>query len=410
MENQKPEFEKDEASTTKPLSEAPVDLPKTQEPVKRKKGIILICIFASILIILFFFGYIPRLIHWKSLESRAEKINPLIVKVMTAIPNKEAIELVLPSTTQALRMTPIWARVDGYIKNFYVDIGDRVKENQLLAEIDTPELDHQLGQSKADLANAVARLEIAKITADRWVDLFSTDSEAVSTQEVDERTSAFQSEIAAVEAAEANVERLKKIKGFSWLYAPFAGVITERNIDIGTLITAGSQGNLQQIYQLAKIDMIRIFTNVPQPYFRLIKVGDVTHVSLNEYPERIFQGIIARTASALDPIARTLSTEIHVNNEDGALITGLYVTVKFILTPDTLNYIIPTSAVIIRDGHPHVAIVDENSIVHLRRVTIGKNYGKTIDITSGIQEFDQVITNPNDKIRDGVQVKVVNGE
>jgi membrane fusion protein, multidrug efflux system len=389
-----------------PIEPIPTKNSKTgsNQPSKNKWPILIIGSIAAILIILFLIGLLSRLFLLSSLEEEAQMVNPLIVKVIEVKPDKNPIELMLPSITQAIRFTPIWARVNGYIKDFYVDIGDEVHENQLLAVISTPELDHQLLQAKADLSISTARLEIAQITAARWQDVYLTDKEAVSTQEVQERQSSFQVEIAAVESALQNVERLEKLKGFNKLYAPFSGTITERNIELGTLISEGSSNNLQQIYMLTQNDIIRIFVSVPQPYFRLIKVGNVTQVKVSQYPEKIFKGVIDRTAKALDPVSRTLLTQINVSNPEGLLIPGLYTEVTFTFIPDVDNYIIPSTALIIREGHPHVAVVDDHCIAHLKRVLIGRDYGRTLEIVSGLNDGDKVVINPNEKIVEGVQV------
>lgn len=365
-----------------------------------------IVIVIAIIAVVFLIGYVPRLIIWRGLEESAMKANALIVSVIEAKRDKTPINLILPSTTQALRETPIWARINGYIKNFYADIGDFVNEGQLLVEIETPEINKELDKAVADLSNTLAKLEIAKITALRWEDLSELNAEAVSTQEVDTNKANFNAVAAEVNAATANAERLEKILGFNKVVAPFSGVITTRNIDIGTLITAGSQGNLQQIFQIAKIDVIRVFVNVPQPYFRLIKIGGEADITVSEYPNKIFKGIIARTARALDPVARTLLTEVHVNNKDQFLITGLFAEVSFNLIPDEPYFIIPTTSLIIREGRPQVGIVDHEGIVHLKHVKIGRDYGKTLQIIAGLHENDKVITNPNEKIVNGVKVAI----
>lgn len=363
-------------------------------------------LFLAALILLFTVGYIPRFINWRALEKEAGLINPLLVKVITAKPDREPIRLTLPSTTDAINVTPIWARTNGYIKEFYSDIGDHVEKGQLMAEISTPEIESELKKAEEDLDNALARLEIAKITTARWNDLYETDSESVSPQDVEERAYSYQAELAAFNSALANAERIEKILNFNKIYAPFPGTITERNIDIGTLITAGSEGNLQQMYQIAKTDIIRVFAGVPQAYYRLIKIGGEADIMIKEFPELVFKGIIARTAKALDPIARTLLTEIHVDNSSGLLITGLYADVAFVLMPDTNYFIVPTTSLIIREGRPHVAVVDKDNRVHLNLVNLGRDYGKTIEITSGIHANDKVITNPSLKIEDGVKVEI----
>lgn len=370
----------------------------------RKFEFFIVGFILLVLISLFLIGFFPRLNQWNKLVKASDFTSPISVNIMTLEPSRKPIELILPSTTQALRITPIWARIDGYIKDFYVDIGDHVEEGQLMLEIHTPEVEEQLIQAKADLSTAIAKLEIAKISASRWQDLFDANSEAVSPQEVDEKTSTFQAVYSEVQSAKANVQRLEKIHGFNKLYAPFKGIITERNIDIGSLVTAGSQANYQQLFQIAKTDIIRVFVSVPQSYFRLIKIGGEADILIKEFPEKVFKGTIARTSRSLDPLARTLLTEIHVDNKDGDLIVGLYAEVYFNLVSESPYYVIPTTSLIIRDGPPQVAVIDDHGKVRLHVVKIGRDFGKTIEITSGLKDKDKIITNPTERIHDGIEI------
>lgn len=361
-----------------------------------------------LIIALFLLGLFPRLALWKEITKTAEeKILPSVV-VINAKSEKKPISLVLPSSTYAMRTTPIWARVDGYLENFFVDIGDRVEENQLLAVIDTPEIDKQVLQAKADLLRAQAQLEIAAISAHRWEELYHRNAEAVPKQEVDERAATLSSSQANVEAFQANLQRLEKLQAFKDIIAPFRGIITERDIDIGSLITSGSAGtNPLQLFVIQKIDVLRVFVNVPQYFFRLIKDGGTADVTIQEFPGKVFKGTIARTSGALDPIARTLLTEVHIDNKDYMLTTGLYAEVTFSLIPDEEYFIIPTNAVIIRSGDPKVAILDENDVAKIVPVTLGRDFGKTIEITSGLHENDRVVIDPNENVKTGTKVRVL---
>jgi RND family efflux transporter MFP subunit len=361
---------------------------------------------ACILLVLFLLGYVPRLRQSSQLQKEASAQEVNHVTVFTAEPNKKPIELILPSSLQAIRITPLWSRSNGYLSNFYVDIGDRVKEGQLLAVIDTPEVEQQYEQAKSDLINAIARLEIAQISNDRWQKLYATNSEAVSKQEVDQRKSDFDAALASVNASKSNVNRLEKILSFNNIVAPFNGTIIERDVDIGSLITAGSNGNPQQLYRIAQDDILRVFVNVPQPYFRMIHEGVPAQIMVGEYPDRIFKGEVVRTAGALDPVARTLLTEIHVNNKDGALLVGLYADVKFSFLPDNTTYIIPTSALMIRGGKNQVAVVENNDTIKVKDISIGRDFGKTIEIISGLATGDVVVTNPNEKMVNGAKVQI----
>lgn len=373
---------------------------------KKNVRFFLIGFIIALMIILFLIGFFPRQALWKEIKTIADSEELPSVNVLTVQPNKKPTPLVLPSTTNALRYTPIWARVDGYLENFFVDIGDHVKVGQLLATIDTPEIDKQLLQARADLLNAFAQLEIAAISAVRWSKLYQLNPEAVPKQEVDERNATLQSAEASVKAYQANVERLEKLQGFKHIIAPFSGIITERNIDVGSLITAGSTGNLQQLFFLVKTDIIRMFVNVPQYFYRLIKEGLTADITIQEFPGKSFKGIVTRTAGALDPIARTMLTEIHVDNRDGTLTTGLYANVTFTLTPEFDYFVVPANSAIIINAGPKIAVVDEENVIKMIPVTFGKDYGKTIEITSGLKENDKIVLNPNERIKAGVKVQI----
>ena len=286
------------------------------------------------------------------------------------------------------------------------DIGDVVKEGDVLAEIETPELDQQYEQSVAELNDAKARLSIAEITADRWSSLYEEDPESISKQEVDQHNADLQAAVAQVNSAQANVDRLQKTLDFKQIIAPFDGIIIERDIDIGSLITAGSASFHQQLFKIAKTNIIRVFVNVPQRFFRSIKEGIFADVAISEFPEKTFNGVVARFAKALDPIARTLLTEVHINNPEYELFVGLYADVKFLLKPDNIYFLIPTNAVIIRADGPKVAILDAHDIVHIKNVTLGLDHGKMMEITSGIKENDKIITNPSEKITEGTKAVV----
>lgn len=374
---------------------------------KRNQGLYILGGVALALLILFLIGFVPRYFHWQELKKEADDDHLPSVTVMEVKADPNPIAFVLPSSIQAMHVTPIWARTNGYLIQFYADIGDHVEEGQLIANIDTPEIDAELLQAKADLESLQAKQEIARITADRWETLYKKNPEAIPRQEVDEKQATYVGAQADVLAGKANVERLEKLQGFKNIYAPFKGIIIERNIDTGSLITAGSSNRPQQLFKIAQTDIVRVFVNVPQYYFRKISDGVTADVTIREFPGRIFKGTVARNAEALDLIARTLLTEIHVDNHEGALLVGLYAEVKFSFIPDTTHFIIPTDAVIIRAGGPKVAVLNENNHVHLVPVTIGRDYGKTIQITEGLKQNDRIVTNPSDRIKEGVAVSLI---
>lgn len=377
------------------------------EPVRRSyRRYAYIALTALLITGLFLLGYFPRRMQTQKLDQAAKVEELPVVRTLKVSPDTKAIELVLPSSTDAIRETPIWARTNGYLDRLFVDIGDHVKEGQPLATLDTPEVDQQLHQARADLVSFQAKQEIARISAERWLDLFQHNPEAISAQEVDERKATYNSAIADVISAQANVQRLEKIQGFKVIYAPFDGIITQRDIDIGSLISAGSNGNPQELFKIAKTDIIRVFVNVPQPYFRSIQDGLSAEVMIREFPGRIFPGFVARTAKSLDPVARTLLTEVHVENKNGAILKGLYAEVRFTLKSETQRFIVPTDALIIRTGAPQIATVDAQNIIHLKTVKIGNDMGSKVEIVDGLQDGDLIIVNPTEKIREGIEVTI----
>jgi RND family efflux transporter MFP subunit len=252
--------------------------------------------------------------------------------------------------------------------------------------------------------------DIANITASRWQRLWNKNSEAVTKQEVDQNNANLQSAEAIVVANEKNVSRLTFLQQFKKIYAPFDGVITLRFIDIGSLIYGSVNGTPQELFQIAQSHMIRFFVDVPQTYFTQIKDGLEAEVSVVQLPGMKFKGVVSRFSKALDPNARTLLTEVDVENKDNSLYPGVYGTVTFYLRPNTINFIIPTTALIIRSGYPHAAIVDENNIVRLSRVQIGRDYGNQVEIIEGLKENERIVTLPFDRIREGIKVEVLESQ
>jgi RND family efflux transporter MFP subunit len=383
-----------------------MDNNETKQKPSKLRWLLVIAIVVLILI-LFFIGWVSRQSNTKKVEALAAENHLPRVTLMEIKRNMKPIELILPSSAQAFHFTPIWARVNGYLLRYLVDIGDVVKEGDLLAEIDTPETDQQLEQAKADLLNSIAERDIAQITSDRWQKLWDKNREAISKQEVDQYAANLKSTNAIVLANEKNVARYAYQQQFKYIYAPFDGIITQRLTDIGALIYGSINGTPQELFQLAKTDVIRFFVEVPQTYFRQIKEELEAEITVLQFPGKIFKGRVTRYAKALDPTARTLLTEIDVENEDGILYAGLYGQVKFLLQSPEINFIIPTTAVIIRSSFPHVAVVDENRIVHLKQVQIGRDYGNQMEIIHGLEENDYIITVPSDKIHEGAKVEII---
>ncbi len=390
-----------------PLNTNPWQELMTETEPNNRRWIVAGAVIAALLL-LFILGWIPRMENTKRIDELAGEDSLPKVNLLKLIPNKKPDELFLPTSAQGWHATPIWSRVNGYLTRYLVDIGDVVKKGDLLAEIDTPETDEELAQAKADLVSAIAERDIAKISANRWDGLWEKNREAVSKQEVDQFDADLKSKEALVVANEKNVARLTYLQQFKNIYAPFDGIITNRLIDIGSLIFGAVNTIPEELFSIEQTGVIRFYTDVPQTYFRQIKDGLKAEVTVQEIPGKVFKGVVARYAKGLDPLARTMLTEVDVENPEGLLYSGVYGTLKFTIYPDTVNFIIPTSAVIIRSGYPHVAVVDESRTVHLKRVEIGRDHGKEMEIICGLKEGENIVTIASDRIRDGVKVEIVN--
>jgi RND family efflux transporter MFP subunit len=316
----------------------------------------------------------------------------------------EAEEIELPCNTQAFTDTPIYARTNGYIKRWYVDIGTRVEQGQLLAEIETPELDRQLRQAKADLKNAEANLQIADITATRWQNLLKTDS--VSHQETDQAVSDLHSKQALVDSNRANVDRLEQLQSFERIIAPVDGVITARNTDIGALIQADTTAP-KEIFHLSAIQELRIYIPVPEVYAPSVKTGDKVDVTLDAFPGQNFRGTLVRNANAIDITSRTLNVEVDVDNSSGRLMPGAYAFVHFKVPAKNGAVTIPSNALLFRSEGLRVGVV-RNSHVALLPITIGQDYGSAVEVLSGLTARDAVIVNPSDSLANGAQVQIEN--
>ena len=331
----------------------------------------------------------------------AENLVP-VVSVIHPARTAARVELELPGNIMAFEEAPIYARVSGYLKQWFTDIGTGVVEGQQLAEIETPELDQELNQADAALAQANANLEIARISADRWQNLRQTDS--VSQQDTDEKVATWHARQADVHAAEANLQRLKEMANFKKLVAPFPGIITVRTVDAGTLITAGSS---KEIFRLARTDPLRVYVSLPQAYSQMVKTNDEAVLTFSEMPGQTFTGQVDRTAGAIDPVSRTLLTEVLVSNHDGKLFPGAHVMVKVNLASGAHPVVVPVNTLLFRNEQGmQVGLVDSNGIVRLEKVTMGRDYGNTVEIVHGLAETDNVILNPSDSLESGAKVRV----
>ncbi len=373
----------------------------------------------AVFAVLFLVGVVPRLVLRHRLRTDADAVRTRLPMVSTTNPRRapEVLEIPLPGSMEAILETGIWARTNGYLKARYVDIGDRVRKGQQLADIDTPEVDQQLmqaiatmNQDKANVVKFEADLALARTTRQRYV---VAGPGTVSKQQIDERTSAVTDAEkvvdaggATVNADEANVRRLLELQSFQKVYAPFDGVITVRNVDPGSLITAGSTTGTTELFTLAQVDILRIFVFVPQSYAPDIKVGQTADVSVRELPGRVFQGTVARTAGAIDATSRTLLTEVHVPNPDGLLLSGSYATVRFKVQRPNPSLIVPQSALLIDAKGVRVALVDADGTLHYRSIQIGRDFGNDVEVLSGVDTTDVLATGLAANIAEGSRVDI----
>jgi RND family efflux transporter MFP subunit len=305
----------------------------------------------------------------------------------------------LPGTLLGVVQSTVYARSNGYIVRWVKDIGAVVKKGDLLAEITAPEIDQELSQAISARAQTAASAELAKSTADRWQALRKKD--AVTQQDLDERLSAYNQAAANLAAAQANVGRLQKLLGFNQVVAPFDGVVTQRNIDVGDLVNAGNGGTGQALFSVAQIDPLRLYVYVPQVYAHAIKVGAPVTVTLAERVGEQYRGTIARTAGAIDAVTRTMQVEIRVPNPTGALIAGSYVQVTLPIGADAHALVVPTNVLLFRPEGPRIALVDSGGRVHLTLVKLGTDFGTRVEILSGLAATDRIVLNPADSLADG---------
>jgi RND family efflux transporter MFP subunit len=363
--------------------------------------------FAGAVIILVILGAFTLFQRRAQYHALAEETEVLAVPTVAVIhPTTEVgqEDLVLPSTLQAYVDSPIYARTNGYLKKWYHDIGSRVAKGELLADIDTPEVDQQLSQARADLNTAQANANLSRITSTRYQDLIKTDG--VSKQEVDNAVGDYEAKAATVKSAEANVRRLEEMESFKHVYAPFSGVITRRNIDIGTLINAGNGGAQQELFTLAQTDPIRVYVSVPEMYSPSVRVGLGAYLELAQYPGQTFQGKVVRTAEAIDPNSRTLLTEVDVPNKNDKLFPGGYAQVHLQVKVAASRVQVPVNALLFRAEGLRAVVVDAHHIAHLRQLTIGRDFGTTLEVLQGLQPNDWIVVNPPDSINDGENVHV----
>jgi RND family efflux transporter MFP subunit len=325
---------------------------------------------------------------------------PMVAVVRPQVTNG-AQEVVLPGNMQAFVDTPIWARAGGYLKQWHADIGSPVKRGELLAEIEAPEVDQQLQQARAQLNTGQANLKLAQITAERYNDLFKTDS--VAKQDVDNAVQAASARIADVTSAQANVSRLEQLVAYEKVYAPFDGIITARNVDVGALVNADTNTAGKELFHLASNTTLRVYISVPEAYSRAARPGVTANLTLSEFPGRQFQGVVMRNAKAIDINSRTLLVEVDVKNPTGELLPGSYASVHLKLPSKVDAVTVPSNTLLFRSEGLRIAVV-RNGRAELVPVILGRDYGDEVEVVSGIQAQDAVIVNPSDSIVSGQQV------
>lgn len=349
-------------------------------------------------------GIVPRRRARAALEERTNQLSVPTVSVVHPKLGEPQTEIILPGNIQAFTDSPIYARTNGYLKKWYADIGTRVSQGQLLADIETPEVDQQLDQARADLNTAQANYQLSEITATRYEDLLKTDS--VSKQDVDNARGDFEAKKAMVASAESNVKRLEQLQSFEKIYAPFDGVITARNTDVGHLINSGAGGPATELFHIAAIQTMRVYINVPQQYSQAAKPGIAADLTFQEFPNRRFQGKLVRTAQAIDIASRTLLVEVDVDNSRGEIFPGAYTEVHLKVPQGAPTLILPVSALIFHSEGLQVGTVQNGNRAALTKITLGHDLGNEVEVVSGLSANDLVISNPPDSLIDGETVRV----
>src|SRR5215469_4171598 len=370
-----------------------------------RRGLLGVVIALLIIAVVVIAGILPRRRARAELKSETRELAIPSVAVVHPVPGAPQTQIILPGNVQAYSDSPIYARTNGYLKKWYVDIGGRVKVGQLLAEIETPEVDQQLDQARADLNTARANYKLSEITAARYADLLKTDS--VSKQDVDNANGDFEAKRAMVASADSNVRRLEELQAFEKVYAPFDGVITARNTDVGHLINSGAGTPATELFHIAAIQTLRVYINVPQDYSQSARVRLKADLEFQEFPGRRFQGTLVRTAESIDVASRTLLVEVDVDNRNGELLPGAYAQVHLQVPTTVRTLVLPVSALIFRSQGLQVGTVDHNNRTVLRSVTLGRDMGSTAEVVSGLSPDDMVITNPPDSLIDGEEVRIV---
>ncbi|WP_263349869.1 efflux RND transporter periplasmic adaptor subunit [Acidicapsa acidisoli] len=376
-----------------------------QKPIKAGHGLTAVLVLIVVLIVLGVLGILPRRHAQEVLAQRTDELAAPSVITLAPKPGNPIQELILPGNVTSYTDAPIFARTSGYLTHWYFDIGAKVKQGALLAEIASPEVDQQLSQAQADLNTAEANANNARIQADRYKDLVT--SNAVSQQDTDTFTNQASSTAAQVKSAQANVQRLKELTSFEKIYAPFDGVITARRVDIGQLIDAGAgQNSTAELFHMQAVNTLRVYTNLPGVFSASVHRGETIDLTFAEHPAQVFHGKLVRTADAIDPTSRTLLVEVDVDNRKGDLLAGTLAQVHFKVNPVGNVFVLPVSALIFRSEGLRVATI-KDSVAHMNPVTIGQDDGRTVQIITGLGKDDQVVQDPPDSLIDGEKVHVL---
>jgi RND family efflux transporter MFP subunit len=382
-----------------------------QQPAAGRPGTLAVIAMLIVVVVIAFgirTGIAGRIASANALERDAQEAAVRAVSVTHPKLSDATEEISLPGNIQAFTDSPIYARTNGYLKRWYADIGTRVTAGQLLGEIETPEVDQQLQQARADLETAQANYRLAQSTAIRWQGLLKKES--VSQQETDEKVGDMAAKKAMADSAASNVRRLEELQGYEKIYAPFAGVITNRNTDVGALITGGSGTNAKELFRLAETGRLRVFVNVPEVYQRAAKAGMKAALTLNEFPGRTFTGTVARNSNAIDAASRTLLVEVDVDNPTGDLLPGAYVSVHLNLPRTGVRPMtIPVNTMLFRSEGLRVAAV-RNGRAELLSIQIGRDFGNDVEVVHGLTPREQIVLDPPDSIVSGEQVRIANQE
>ncbi|MBV8656256.1 MAG: efflux RND transporter periplasmic adaptor subunit [Burkholderiales bacterium] len=380
-------------------------LASVDRPAAIKRARTLIYVIAALLVIGSAHSVIKHINQNKQLEADMAVQQTVYVHVMSPQEAKQGEPLRLPATIRGDEESPIYPRASGYVLHRFADIGSTVKRGELLAEIDTPDVDQQLAQAVATRNQVAASAALAKSSFTRWQALRQKD--AVSQQELDERQSAFNQSQADLAAADANVKRLEELESFKRVVAPFDGIVTLRNADVGALVNSGTGSVNQPMFMLAKIDTVRAYINVPQAYSQQIKPGDKIKLTQAELPDEVFQGTVSKTAHAIDSVTRTMQIEVTLPNRDHKLMPGAYAEVALAAKTSEKALIVPANVLLFRAEGTQVAVVGDDGLLHIKPVTVGRDMGKSVEIVSGVTAQDRVIINPLDSATDKQPVKIV---